>query len=127
MQRKWYEQAAHRAKVQLGSIDQDDVVGSWKEHNEHPGYENYLCSWAIQRKYITTLDFGYGPGRNILRWGHLFQHIDRVDISPKNLQNCRIFLGESSRTSLFLSNGNDLGGAPLEFYNFFFHQFAYNT
>jgi SAM-dependent methyltransferase len=120
MQRKWYQRAAGKAKVQEGLLRRDDVVGSWKQHDEWPDYENYMFNWALTERLKNALDFGCGPGRNIKKWGYLFEQIDGVDISPKNLENARIFLGEPGNTNLYLSKGNDLGNAPLEFYDFVF-------
>lgn len=80
MQRDFYEREA--AKWSLDN--RDPVVGSYDAHNSHSDYETKLF-----KDFDTTdkiaLEYGCGPGRNLIRFHKRFKQIDGVDISMNNL------------------------------------------
>ena len=59
------------------------VVGSYDEHNRWPDYKNYLFK-NIETEGKLALDYGSGPGRNIITMSNLFEKIDGCDISEVN-------------------------------------------
>ena len=107
MQKKQYEnEAAH------WSIDNlDPVVGSFIENNNWSDYD-FLFKDIENCDTKTVLDFGCGPGRNLVKYSSKFKRIDGVDIAEKNLQNALIWLKhnniEQYKHALFLCNGVDL-------------------
>jgi len=62
------------------------IVGNYKLHNEWQDYEDYLMRYVDDSfKQKLVLDFGCGPGRNIIKYWKRFKRIDGCDISPKTL------------------------------------------
>ncbi len=123
MQKRNYETLASADAVQPGAIEGDFVVGSWREHDAWPDYEEYLMRYVPRDASWVALDYGCGPGRNLRRWSERFARIDGVDISAKNLENARIFLRDlppEKTPNLFLTQGMDCGGAPRGAYDFAF-------
>ena len=124
MQRNFYLRSAKRSKVVSGHLIEDQVVGSWREHDAWQDYETFLMKYVSSRDNLVGLDFGCGPGRNIRRWSGLFQRIDGADISSVNLSNARIFLKDQIPTvkspKLFLTNGSNCGDASSDTYDFVF-------
>jgi SAM-dependent methyltransferase len=92
------------------SIDnRDPVVGSFDAHNNHKDYD--LLFEGLETKDKLALDFGCGPGRNIVKFNGLFKQIDGVDISEKNLENANLWLKHNNIDTpcdLFKCNGVDL-------------------
>ena len=84
MQSKYYEEAASTGD----GVDVDNVVGSFQGHNQWKDYK-YLFSRLknVNFKDLKVLDFGCGPGRNIVKYKDIFKQIDGVDISKYNLIN----------------------------------------
>ena len=67
------------------------VVGSFNEHNNWNDYEFLFNDIEnLEEKYV--LDFGCGPGRNLVKYNNKFKKIDGVDISQVNLDNAKIWL-----------------------------------
>lgn len=124
MQKRSYDLFASADKVVSGEIDGDYVVGSWREHDQWPDYEDYLMQFVPPDKSWVALEYGCGPGRNIRRWGHLFKRIDGVDISEVNLANARRFTSgifdRENEPQLYLTEGNNCGSAPRAAYDFAF-------
>ena len=129
MQRAAYEGAAlgDAQDVRKGRLGSDFVVGSWSEHDAWPDYERYLMRHVPSEPVWTALDFGCGPGRNILRWSQRFARIDGADIARANLDNARVFLADlpaAKHPQLFLTGGGDCGDAPSGAYDFVFSTIA---
>lgn len=126
MQRSLYEHAASQSKYdQWDKID--GVVGSYNAHNQWPDYDRYLMRYIdASFKQKRALDFACGPGRNIVKYSHLFAELDGADISAVNLENAKKNLSYHGvpEPRLFLTNGNDLGDAPDNFYDFVFSTIA---
>jgi SAM-dependent methyltransferase len=123
MQRATYEGAALNDRVTVGALDRDLVVGSWREHDAWPDYEEYLMRYVPDEPIWIALDFGCGPGRNIRRWSSRFARIDGADIARANLENARAFVRDlpaAKQPQLFLTNGEDCGAAPDGAYDFVF-------
>jgi ubiquinone/menaquinone biosynthesis C-methylase UbiE len=80
MQKEFYEREAAKWSLQ----NRDPVVGSYDAHNMHSDYETKLF-----KDFDTTdkiaLEYGCGPGRNLIRFQKRFKQIDGVDISHINL------------------------------------------
>jgi ubiquinone/menaquinone biosynthesis C-methylase UbiE len=88
----------------------DPVVGFFDMHNSWKDYDEYLFK-DISTDGKIALDFGCGPGRNIVKFSHLFDKIDGVDISKNNLDNALLWCEENNvktMPSLFQNNGIDL-------------------
>ena len=121
MQKSTYELAATQSSY--GDTITDHVVGSYDRHNEWRDYETHLMRCVDESfRSKLALDFGCGPGRNIIKYQGRFARIDGADISPKNLENARTNLKNRgiSIPSLFVTNGTDLGAAPADSYDFIF-------
>ena len=124
MQRSFYEEYAAKDDISPGQIGGDHVVGSWEQHNRWPDYETCLMREVPPDGSWVAIEYGCGPGRNILRWSDRFARIDGVDISSVNLANARRYLAslipEAKSPNLFLTRGSDCGDAPANSYDFAF-------
>jgi len=99
----------------------DPVVGSFDRHNAWPDYDEFLFK-SIDTSNKIALDFGCGPGRNIVKFDSKFLRIDGVDISDLNLSNAEIWCQTNSipAPNLFKNNGIDLELVPSNSYDIVF-------
>jgi ubiquinone/menaquinone biosynthesis C-methylase UbiE len=108
MQKDFYELSA----LAWSATNRDAVVGSFDLHNNWPDYDLYLFKDIDISNTNNCLDFGCGPGRNIVKYNKLFKNFDGVDISQNNLNNAKKWLQyndcDLQKTELFLCNGTDL-------------------
>lgn len=105
MQRQQYETDA--AKWSL--TNRDPVVGSYDQHNAWVDYDLYLFK-DFDTKGKVALEYGCGPGRNLIRYHDRFARIDGVDISQTNLDKARINLAAHgiSEYNLYLCDGKSI-------------------
>jgi SAM-dependent methyltransferase len=124
MQRKYYVRNARKSSVIPGNLVDDQVVGSWREHDQWLDYETFMMKYVRPEDELVALDFGCGPGRNIRRWTDWFKRIDGADISKINIANAQVFLQgqlkEEKKPNLFVTNGIDCGDAKSNSYDFVF-------
>ena|SRR3990167_5445481 len=79
----------YEPQANLWSInDKNHVVGSFEEHNNWIDY-NYLFLDIPNLEYKKCLDFGCGPGRNLVNYHHIFKQIDGVDLIEQNIENAK--------------------------------------
>jgi len=120
MQHAEYERAAD-ASDYTGVRPVDHVVGSYEAHNSWPDYETFLMRYVDDSfSDKLALDFGCGPGRHIVQFGHRFRRMDGADISARNLENARQNLQAQGIAvpDLYVTSGTDLGAAPSAAYDF---------
>ncbi|OHA72081.1 MAG: hypothetical protein A3A27_01485 [Candidatus Wildermuthbacteria bacterium RIFCSPLOWO2_01_FULL_47_18] len=120
MQKLSYDQLAETSDYSSESM-QDRVVGSYGEHDSWKDYDEYLMKYvdaSFENKF--ALDFGCGPGRNIIKYHNRFKRLDGVDISEKNIKNAKEQLARFhvANSELFVNNGRDLAGIPSAAYDF---------
>ena len=87
MQNKYYDQYAAIWSLQF----KDPVVGSYDAHNEWEDYDTYLFK-DFDTTDMVALDYGCGPGRNLVKFNNRFKRIDGVDISSINLEKSKVNL-----------------------------------
>lgn len=127
MQKGYYNMVATHTDYE-SDTKEEDVVGSYEEHNNWKDYDDFLMKYvneACKEKY--ALDFACGPGRNILKYGENFKRLDGADIAEKNLENARKnfkFHNYTKSCELFLTNGKNLGNAQSNFYDLIFSTIA---
>lgn len=116
MQRRQYDAEAWQWTPQ----SRDWVVGSFDAHNAWEDYE-HLFDHLGDTSGMRALDFGCGPGRSLVRYWTRFRRIDGADLSLTNLKNARTWLiqngCDATATTLWLSNGVDLGLIPSGTYD----------
>lgn len=98
--------------------ENDRIVGNYQSHNEWQPYERMLE--GFNTKEMKCLDFGCGPGRNILKYGGVFKKIDGVDISKTALEKAEKWITENDYEKdydLILCNGIDLSEVPDQSYD----------
>ena len=121
MQKDFYNRYAAQSKYEQ-EVKQESIVGSYHKHDAWTDYDRYIMRHVDDSyKQKLALEFGCGPGRNIVRWHHLFKQIDGCDISKKNLENARANLkyhGVPMEPAFYETSGNDLGAAPSNTYDF---------
>lgn len=92
--------------------NKDVMVGSFDEHNRFEGFDNLFA--GLETKGKVALDFGCGPGRNLVRYHDLFERIDGVDIAPVSLEKAKGWLQHNGIPvpNLYPCNGVDLREIP---------------
>jgi SAM-dependent methyltransferase len=120
MQKSFYE----------ADIPAKAIVGNYIWHEEYP-YETFLLfkNGDIRKPIFDTfndkvaLDFACGPGRMVKRMRYLFKRVDGCDISSRLLKEAEHYCnisGGGYASEFYLTNGNDLGNAPKNFYDFIY-------
>ena len=104
MQKDFYEQEASKWSLE----NRDPVVGSYDAHNAWEDYDNYLFK-DFDTTDLIALEYGCGPGRNLVRFSNRFKRIDGVDISNNNLLKARENLNANSiEGGLWLCDGKSI-------------------
>jgi ubiquinone/menaquinone biosynthesis C-methylase UbiE len=105
MQNKYYDQYAAIWSLEF----KDPVVGSYDAHNEWEDYDTYLFK-DFDTTDLIALDYGCGPGRNIIKFHNRFKRIDGVDISNINLEKSRVNLeyNDIDIPNLYHTSGDNL-------------------
>jgi SAM-dependent methyltransferase len=102
--------------------DRDHVVGAFDQHNKWKDYDDFLFK-NIDTKDKVALDFGCGPGRNIVKFANSFKQIDGTDISDINLSNAKKWCVYNNLTitpTLYKSNGIDISNILSDNYDIIF-------
>jgi ubiquinone/menaquinone biosynthesis C-methylase UbiE len=106
-------------KMQLSQYDseaatwsennRDPVVGGFDAHNVWEDY-NFLFTEIDKPFEKIAIDFGCGPGRNLVRYKDFFKRLDGVDISPVNIQKAKGYTANNgvNNINLYVNNGIDL-------------------
>ena len=107
MQKAFYEREAGKWSLD----NRDPVVGSYDQHNAFSEYDTKLF-----KEFDTTdkvaLEYGCGPGRNLVKFHNRFKRIDGVDISQVNLDKAKTNLDRHGIISnLYLCDGKSI---PVE-------------
>jgi ubiquinone/menaquinone biosynthesis C-methylase UbiE len=117
MQKNYYEVDANSWSLE----NRDPVVGGFDLHNDWEDYNTYLFKDVTNLKSKIGLDFGCGPGRNLVKYSASFKELHGVDIAQKNLDNAILWLEHNNcdlkRHRLYLCNGSDLGEVPSATYD----------
>ena len=94
MQNERYEWRASTAVMtKEGVLPQTDgVVGSYIAQEKFPYDDNILKHFKGDTQEASILEYGCGPGRNLLRLAPRFKKVAGVDISDKNIRNSSILL-----------------------------------
>lgn len=118
MQQKQYDTEASVWSIE----NRDPVVGSFDQHNKWDDYDNYLFKSIQSTTDKVALDFGCGPGRNIVKFSERFKRIDGADISDINLKNAVQWCQYNNvKVPLFYkNNGMDLQAIVSEVYDVVF-------
>ena len=105
MQNKYYDQYAAIWSLEF----KDPVVGSYDAHNEWEDYDTYLFK-DFDTTDLIALDYGCGPGRNIIKFHNRFKRIDGVDISNINLDKAKVNLEHNNIAipNLYHTSGDNL-------------------
>lgn len=101
----------------------DSVVGSFNQHNAWEDYDNYLFKNINNTKEKIALDFGCGPGRNIVKFANIFNRIDGADISDGNLKNVDFWCNHNNisfKPKTFKTDGINLSNIDNNFYDIVF-------
>ena len=122
MQEKWYDFIAQQWSLE----NKDPVVGNFSGHNQYP-YDKYLFE-DLRTEKMDALDFGCGPGRNIVRYSDFFKRIDGVDVSQGCLEKAKKYLKSEGLKKedhmLYKCNGYDLENIKSNNYDIVFSTIA---
>ena len=116
MQQNQYDADAVNWTVQ----NRDPVVGSFDQHNNWADYDEYLFrDIKYPTEYLLLLDFGCGPGRNLVKYNRKFFRLDGVDISQKNIDNAKNWIdyNKCKLGKLYKNNGVDLADISSDEYD----------
>lgn len=87
MQKNYYNTDAVRWNLN----HRDPVVGTYDSHNVWTDYDNFLFK-NFTTNDLVALEYGCGPGRNIVKFNNRFKRIDGVDISAECIEKAKINL-----------------------------------
>lgn len=115
------QEDSYEYEASYWSVDnRNPVVGTFDAHNAWSDYDVYLFK-NIDTTNLTALEFGCGPGRNIVRFNKRFSKIDGVDIAQKNLDNAKLWMSHNNidpNTSiLYKNNGSTIDIVPSDSYD----------
>jgi SAM-dependent methyltransferase len=83
------QKASYDREGSIWSVSQrDPVVGTYDQHNNFSDYDNFLFK-DIDSTGLYALEYGCGPGRNIIKFVDRFSSIDGVDISKVVIEKAK--------------------------------------
>jgi ubiquinone/menaquinone biosynthesis C-methylase UbiE len=105
MQNSYYDEYASKWTLEF----RDPVVGSYDAHNNWEDYDKYLFKGISTDKKI-ALEYGCGPGRNLVKFSDRFERIDGIDISSINIEKAKLNLSHNGiiNSRLFVTTGDNL-------------------
>jgi SAM-dependent methyltransferase len=105
MQSRQYADEASRWSLTF----KDPVVGSYHAHNAFSDYDNYLFK-GFDTTASIALEYGCGPGRNLIRYAPRFVRVDGVDLCQTNIDNAVLNLNEAqvALPNLYVNDGQNL-------------------
>jgi len=106
MQKTYYDKFGKKWSLK----EKNFVVGSYDQHNLWPHWERLLFR-DIDTTGMRALEYGCGPGRNLIKFNKLFSQIDGIDISKECLEKAKINLKEHSvvrNTNLLVGEGDNI-------------------
>jgi SAM-dependent methyltransferase len=100
----------------------DPLVGWYNAHLDDPNEELILFRDVPLKKGLLALEFGCGPGRNMIKFRDHFNRIDGVDISPTILEKLPLNLQESDVPipNTWLIDGHSMPEVPSSTYDVVF-------
>jgi len=117
MQNSYYDEYA--SKWSLDS--RDPVVGSYDAHNNWSDYDNFLFK-DFDTNGLVSLEYGCGPGRNLVKFSERFARVDGIDISDVNIEKARLNVKANNITepNLYVTSGDNLSAIANESYDVVF-------
>lgn len=103
--------------------NKNPLVGWYEEHNNDPK-EGELLFGGIDNipGNLVALEYGCGPGRNIIKFKDLFSRIDGADVSEEILAKVPLNLSQDNVAvpNIYLNNGHSLPDIGNEVYDVVF-------
>lgn len=112
MQVAQYENEAGGWSLDSNST-RDKVVGWFDDHNKWEDYE-YLFKDISNEQDLIVLDFGCGPGRNLVKYANRFKRLDGVDLSKTTLEKAKQYIESQNLVPGRLIHCNGLDLANIE-------------
>ena len=124
LQQKIYDRLALEDSQQIGFRPREGksgMVQGLEAHNAYVDYTTYLWKDIDDLNSKDVLDFGCGPGRNLIHYSGTFKSIDGVDIAEKNLDIARVWIQthelDLNKFKLYKNDGVSLNGIENESYD----------
>lgn len=102
--------------------NRDPVVGFFDQHNSWQDYDVYLFK-GLDTSDKVALDFGCGPGRNIVKFANKFKQIDGIDIAQNNIDKAKIWTESNNLPfvpNLYVNSGVTISPVPSDTYDVVF-------
>jgi len=117
MQNEYYDEYASQWSLSF----RDPVVGSYDAHNSWPDYDTFLFK-DFDTTGLVALEYGCGPGRNLVKFSDRFARIDGVDISDVNIDKAKINLEYNGihDSNLYVTSGDNLSMVEDNIYDVVF-------
>lgn len=105
MQNAYYEEYAAKWSLNF----RDPVVGSYDAHNNWSDYDEFLFK-DFETTNLIALEYGCGPGRNLVKFANRFARIDGIDISAINLEKALLNTkaNNTPTPNLYVTSGDNL-------------------
>ena len=117
MQNSYYDGYAS-----LWSLDfRDPVVGSYDAHNNWSDYDNFLFK-DFDTNGLVALEYGCGPGRNLVKFSNRFARVDGIDISDINIEKAKTNIAANNipQPNLYVTTGDNLSAVADNVYDVVF-------
>ena len=117
MQNEYYDEYASQWSLSF----RDPVVGSYDAHNSWSDYDTFLFK-DFDTTGLVALEYGCGPGRNLVKFSDRFARIDGVDISDVNIDKAKINLEYNGihDSNLYVTSGDNLSMVEDNIYDVVF-------
>lgn len=117
MQNSYYDEYASQWSLDF----RDPVVGSYDAHNNWPDYDNFLFK-DFDTNGLVALEYGCGPGRNLVKFSNRFARVDGIDISDINIKKAKtnIAANDISQPNLYVTTGDNLSAIADNVYEVVF-------
>jgi SAM-dependent methyltransferase len=105
MQKGYYDKEASKWTLN----NKNPVVGWYHDHEKFSDYDEFLFK-DFETGGLVALEYGCGPGRNLIRFAKRFERVDGVDISQTNIDKAKINIEDAGVTipKLYVNDGDNI-------------------